>query len=308
MSLLRSRLGAVFGFSSLDDALSSEHARNADARANLAALRHVTLEEKKSSDQKIASQDEKIKKAQEAYHDKLTPFIEDFDNLVSAEHAYFNLSTFLSSAAAYSEALLQREPFHYGFGAKKLISKSLHFESLKTRIQRGLPFSKELEVALTDFESEDMKTVAAPLHHSAPHGIPSDAAARAEAFILSQTIEEMGEADGHRPLKRWLDFLKFQSSISPSTLAKNKVQARTQAKEFMRLVRENNYMKALEVVGEAEKMMDKNNEFVRREFKKNAKAFRDAAQSILVAQMFLSYGSANVICERFANVEKTVQQ
>lgn len=306
MSTLRSRLAAALGLSTTEDSLSAEIARNADGRARLAELEHTVMEEKYNNEKKIAQAEAAVKAKQERYDAQLKPSLEEFDSLCTAEHAYESIVRLIESEVFVTETLAKREADHYGYIAKKLISVSLHFEALRHKILAGLPFEKELEATLKDAERDDLNLVGAPLRAFATEGTPSDAAARAEAFILSQTIEQTGMAAEQKPLKGWLDFLRFRASLSPANMAENRILARRNAKDFMRYVKEKDYIQALSLVEKSKKLLEKQQDPLIEEFKANESAFRRVVDPILAANSFLMYGDAMLACTRYANVEQII--
>lgn len=306
MSSLKSRLAAALGLSTTEEALSAEIARNADGLARLAELEHTAIEEKYNNEKKIDQIEAVVKTKQDRYDAELKPSLEEFDSLCTSEHAYESVVRLIESEVFVAETLAKREADHYGYIAKKLISVSLHFEALRHKIISGQPFEKELETTLKDAEREDLNLVGAPLRAFAAQGTPSDAAARAEAFILSQTIEQTGMAAEQKPLKGWLDFFRFRASLSPANMAENHILARRNAKEFMRFVKEKDYLQALTLVEKSKQLLEKQQDPLMEEFKTNEEAFRRVVDPILAANSFLIYGDAMLACTRYANVEQII--
>lgn len=307
MSVWSARLAAILGLSTTDEGLSAESARNADGRARLAELRHNTLQEKGRFENAIEKELARVKSKQEEYHQAFKPLLSEFDDLASAAHSYEMISRLMENESFTAEHVQKKEAIHYGYVGKKLISISVNFEALKGKMNAGLPFVAELEATLEDSENEDLRKIATPLLPFAGDGVPSDAAARAEAFILSQTIEEAGKSIEQKPLKSWLDFLRFRSSLSPASLAENRLEARRHARDFMQSVKDKEYILALELVEKSKTILEKQHDPLLGEFRHNEEAFIRVVNPILAANMFVDYATANLTCNRFANVEKVVQ-
>eukprot|EP00796_Vickermania_ingenoplastis_P004417 gene4417-3216_t len=304
MSTLTSRIAAMLGLASKDEALSVEVARNAAARAHLAEQRHHALEEKLINQQKIEQEEQRVKMSQNAYQQQAAPLIAEFDSLAPAGHSYESFVRWMGSHAHMAQMIADREGDHYGFIGKKLISVSLHFKALKEKVISGEPFQKELEATLEDAERDDLRVVATSLREFASSGVPTDIAARAEAFILSQSMEGTFKTEEQQPLHKWLDFLRFRTSLSPTDLEENRLQAHRNAKAFMEYTKEKEYIRALEVVEKHRKLLGNQQDPMMREFNDHEKAFRTVVDPIIATKMFLMYGDAAITCRRFANVEQ----
>lgn len=301
------KLSAIVGFTTIDEGLSEEKIRNSQGKAQLAEL-EISLQNEAIQNSKAIEAKEKLVEAKQAgYTAEVEPLLTEFDALSAAEHFYDTSSRIVENEMFLTDMILNKEVENYGYLGKKLASLSLHLEYLRQEITSGRPFHLALQGLLQDAEDADLEVMARPLQEFAAKGTPSDLNVRYAAFVLSQTMAKAGSSiSEEKNVNKWLAMLRFHTTLSPAKEETNYAQARKDAKELMRHVRNKEYGKSLEIVTNGRKMLEERNDPVLAEFYDMEAAYRREVVPVMAANLFLTYGNCWLNCRRFASVEKVI--
>ncbi|CCW59867.1 unnamed protein product [Phytomonas sp. EM1] len=307
MSHLGRRFMSVLFSTDPNATLSSEIVRNEEARLKLASARIEHHEREMEHESKLKALDDQIKEKREQYAKQANPLLEEFNGVAVAEHYYDEIKNFFLSQHSMAERLAKEELGNFAYISKKLISVSLNFEAFRQKLRSGRPFRKELQAVLDDAESQDLNFISTPLFAFAEDGVPRSEIVRAAAFNLAHAIEEMGKTPMQDPVRGWLDFLKFRTTFSPTTLQMNETLARGKAQVFMRHINLAEYPKALNVADEVFHNMSKEKDATYDSFLATYRSFRKAIFPHIAADIFNMYAQSSLNDSRFACVESMLK-
>ncbi|CCW67159.1 unnamed protein product [Phytomonas sp. Hart1] len=297
-----------FVFSADPDAVLSDRVlRNEEARLRLATARVEHQERERAHEAKLAALDHDLHAHQERYAEQARPLLQEFDDVAVAAHYYEEVKHFLISQRAMVGKLAADELGHFAYLSKKLLSVSLNFEALRRRLRSGEPFRTELQALLDDAENDELRLIAAPLFSFAAKGAPQGEAVRAAAWGLARAIEETGRAPAQEPVRGWLNFLKFRTTFSPTTVQMNQILARGRAQVFMRHMNTADYPNALKAAEEVFESLDKENEATYDTFLATYRSFRRVIFPHIAANIFDMYAQSSLNDSRFASVESVLK-
>ncbi|CAD2214781.1 hypothetical protein, conserved [Angomonas deanei] len=307
MSTIKERLSSVFFFSSTEDALSAEKARNEEARLDIVKARVEHSDFEQATKKQIHALDSEVKKKRDGFAEKAKPLLKEFDEVGQSQHFYQQVASTIAGQEQLSDQLSKKELMEYGYMSKKLISVALNYERLREQIQAGRPFEKELAATLEDAESDNLNLIAEPLQAYKSAGIPSTTAVKASAFNLARAMEDSGKTPVQPPVNGWLDFLKFRVSFSPSAAERQLLESRKAAASFTQRVEMEDYIGALELV---DSFIKKTNPFSKPSgdfFESSFRQFKASTTPVVASRMLLDYTNASLSASRLACVEDTLK-
>lgn len=308
MASLWQRVGSILFFSDWQDALAFERARNEEARAKVAAARLEHSAKEREFEEEMAKLDEEIRRKRDAYASAAKPLLAEFDDIAISQHYYQEVMNSVTGQVPMVDMLRERELGAFGYMSKKLISVSLNFEALQTKLRAGMPFVKELSSALDDAESADLDLMSAPLKAFAPNGVPKPEVVRSAAFNLARAIEETGRAPVQEPVRGWLDLLKFRTSFSPSAAEQQQTRARKEAALFMEHMEMGEYPSALEVADGVYQNVRAEKDATYEFFNTSYESFRKAVIPVIASDVFLAYAQSSLDASRYACVERLYKE
>lgn len=308
MSTLKDKLASVFFFSSADDALSAERARNAETRMKLSQARLKHSEAERNHNKEMRLFDKEIKRKRDAYAQEAKPMLAEFDDIAMAHHYYSEASNIVSSQEGMVEQMASKETAEFGYLSKKLISVALNFEALKVQLKHGKPFREELTATIEDAESEDLKLMSRPLLSFADTGVPKPAFIKAAAFDLARSIEDTGKAPTQEPVRGWLDLLKFRTSFSPSAAQKRQLESHKWANEFTNHIEMEEYLQALNVAHQIHGEINASNDSSAAFFEESYQNFVSSVTPSIASDIFIKYAQSSLDASRYACVERMLKE
>ncbi|KAG5468876.1 hypothetical protein CUR178_01712 [Leishmania enriettii] len=308
MASLKERIAAVLFFSDPENSLTAETARNAEAMVKAAELRLQHNQDEREFKDTVAQLENRVKGQREDYARQAAPMLKEFDDIAISQHYYQEVGNSVTAQETFVDQMMQRELQQFGYISKKLISVGLNFEALRQQMRSGQPFARELKAALDDAESEDLNVMSQPLRAFADRGVPKPTHVRAAALDLARSIEETGKAPMEQPVRGWLDFFKFRTGFSPSTIDQNEVRARRTAAQFTRFIEQSEYARALALAEEVERWTRHERDASVEYFKHSYRSFRHAALPAITAEIFLLYAAASLNASRMACVQHMLSE